>query len=163
MSANKPTHTHFYRARCSWKGTTAVGYEKYDRTHTVSAPPASAALSLSSDPAFRGDPTRLSPEQLVVMAASSCQLLSFLAIAARARVEILEYEDDAEAEMPESDLPVRLTVIRLKPRIVAGPGASEERVRRLVELAHQECYIANSLKTEVIVEPVIERPMGTGV
>ena len=156
MSATGQPHTHCYDARCSWKGSTAVGYEKYDRTHSVTAPPALTSLSLSADPAFRGDPTRLNPEQLVVIAASSCQLLSFLALAARARVEVLEYEDDAEAEMPEGDLPVRITTIKLKPRIVAGSGASEARVRQLVEQAHHECYIANSLKTNVTVEPVIE-------
>ena len=154
-SAGKP-HIHQYRARCSWKGTTSIGYEKYDRTHTVSAPPALPSLTLSSDPGFRGDANRLNPEQLVVIAASSCQLLSFLAIGARARVEILEYEDDAEAEMPEGDLPVRITAIKLKPRIVVGPGVNEARVRQLVVQAHHECYIANSLKSNVTVEPVIE-------
>ena len=162
MSSTGRPHTHLYHARCLWKGTTAVGYEKYDRTHSVSAPPALTSLSLSSDAAFRGDPARLNPEQLVVIAASSCQLLSFLAIAARARVEILEYEDDAEAEMPESDLPVRITTIRLKPRIVVPAGVNEARVRQLVEQAHHECYIANSLKTNVTVEPVIEVCAGSG-
>src|SRR5258708_599175 len=156
MSSTGKPHVHRYRARCSWKGTTSVGYEKYDRTHTVCAPPALPSLTLSSDPAFRGDASRLNPEQLVVIAASSCQLLSFLAIAARARVEILEYEDDAEAEMPEGDLPVRITAIKLKPRIVVGPGVSEARVRQLVGQAHDECYIANSLKSNVTVELVIE-------
>ena len=156
MSSLGRPHIHQYRARCSWKGTTSVGYEKYDRTHTVSAPPALTSLSLSSDPAFRGDPAKLNPEQLVVISASSCQLLSFLAIAARARVDVLEYEDEAEAEMPEGERPVRITTIKLKPRIVVGPGVSEERVRQLVEQAHHECYIANSLKSNVTVEPVIE-------
>ncbi len=118
--------------------------------------PAQAALSLSADPAFRGDGQRLSPEQLVVIAASSCQLLSFLAVAARARIEVLEYEDEAESEMPEDDLPVRITSIRLKPRIVVGSEVSKKRVRHYVEVAHNECYIANSLKTNIVVEPIIE-------
>ena len=155
MSATSK-HVHQYRARCSWKGTTGGGYEKYDRTHLASAPPASSTLILSADPAFRGEASRLNPEQLVIIAASSCQLLSFLAVASRARVEILEYDDEAEAEMPEDDLPVRITRIRLRPRIVIGPNTNEERIRQLVEIAHNECYIANSLKTQVSVEPIIE-------
>ena len=154
-SSGKP-HVHRYRARSSWRGATSVGYEKYDRAHTVSAPPALTALSLSSDPAFRGDPAKLNPEQLLVMAASSCQLLSFLALAARARVEVLEYVDEAEAEMPDDDMPVRIVSIKLKPRIVIGSGATEARVRQLVEQAHHQCYIANSLKSAVTVEPAIE-------
>ncbi len=150
-------HTiHTYQACCSWRGTTAVGYEKYDRTHTVSAPPAAHSLTLSAAPAFRGDPLQLNPEQLLVIAASSCQRLSFLAVAARARVNVLEYDDEADADMPEDDSPVRITRVKLKPRIVVGVGVSEARVRQLVELAHHECYIANSLKSAVTVQPSIE-------
>ena len=147
---------HRYRVRCAWQGSTGGGYDHYRREHEASAPPAAAGLTLSSDPAFRGDPARLNPEQLLVLAAASCQLLSFLAVAARARLDVVSYEDDAEAEMPEDNRPIRLTTIRLRPRIVLRPGrADETRVRQLVRLAHRECYIANSLKTEVIVEPTI--------
>ncbi|MDQ3651095.1 MAG: OsmC family protein [Acidobacteriota bacterium] len=147
---------HKYIAKCLWKGATSVGYAVYDRGHEASAAPALESLSLSSDPAFHGDAERLNPEQLLVIAASSCQLLSFLAVAARAHIEVLEYEDDAEAEMPEDDLPVRITSIKLKPRIVIGGEVSEHRVRHLVEVAHHKCYVANSLKTSIVVEPVIE-------
>ncbi len=58
--------------------------------------------------------------------------------------------------MPEDDLPVRITTIRLKPRIVVGGEVSEKRVRHCVEVAHNECYIANSLKSNIVVEPIIE-------
>jgi organic hydroperoxide reductase OsmC/OhrA len=113
-------------------------------------------LVVSADPAFLGNPQRLNPEQLVVVAASSCQLLSFLAIAARARVQVLEYDDHAEAVMPEEDKPMRLTRITLRPTIVVGLGVKEERVVRLTEMAHEQCYIANSLGTEIVVEPTVE-------
>ena len=153
--ASSPVHR--YRARCSWLGSTGVGYEQYGREHHASAPPAAPELTLSSDPAFRGDPSHLNPEQLLVLAAASCQLLSFLAVAARARLDVVAYEDDAEGVMPEYDRPIRLTAIRLRPHIVLKPGrADEARVRQLVQLAHHECYIANSLKTEVTVDPSIE-------
>jgi organic hydroperoxide reductase OsmC/OhrA len=140
-----------------------MGYESYDRAHTSSAPPASTGLMLSADPAFLGNPEKLNPEQLVVVAASSCQLLSFLAIAARARVQVLEYDDRAEAEMPEDDKPMRLTKITLRPRIVVGPGVKEERILKFTKMAHKQCYIANSLSTEVVVEPTVEiREKATG-
>jgi organic hydroperoxide reductase OsmC/OhrA len=147
---------HRYHATCHWAGDTAVGYEGYDRAHTSSAPPASIELMLSADPAFRGSAEKINPEQLVVAAVSSCQLLSFLAIAARARIQVLEYDDRAEAEMPEEEQPMRLTRLTLKPRIVVGPGVTEERVLRLAELAHEECYIANSLNSEVSLEPTVK-------
>jgi organic hydroperoxide reductase OsmC/OhrA len=150
-----PQVVHQYRALCSWSGSTAAGYEAYDRKHRASAPPAEPDLTLSADPAFRGDPAQLNPEQLVVLAAASCQLLSFLAVAARARIDVRDYRDEATAAMPEGERPVRLAEIVLRPRITLATGPSEERVRHLVEVAHRECYIANSLATPVRVEPLI--------
>src|SRR5262249_46125502 len=89
-----------YTASCAWYGSTAPGYAAYDRRHRASAPPAPETLELSSDPAFRGDPSLLNPEQLLVMAAASCQLLSFLAVAARARIDVVAHRSQAEAELP---------------------------------------------------------------
>lgn len=144
---------HRYAAAISWSGSTAVGYDGYDRTHQASAPPAAAALTLASDPAFLGDPSLLNPEQLLVLAASSCQLLSFLAVAARARIDVVAYEDSAEGEMPEHDKPVRLTRIVLRPRITVVGDVADERLDHLAQVAHRECFIANSLRTDVVVEP----------
>jgi organic hydroperoxide reductase OsmC/OhrA len=148
--------THHYRARCSWTGSTAAGYDHYDREHRVSCPPATAELALSSDAAFLGDPARLNPESLQLAAAASCQLLSFLAVAARARVDVIAYEDDAEADMPEDDRPIRITAIRLRPRIRVAAGTDEAKVQRLVDLAHQECYIANSLTSAMDIRATVE-------
>jgi organic hydroperoxide reductase OsmC/OhrA len=147
---------HQYQAAVRWSGSTGVGYDAYDRTHHLACPPATAALRVASDPAFGGDPSLLNPEQLLLAAAASCQLLSFLAVAARARLDVVAYRDDAEAVMDESDRPARITTITLRPRITLRPGPSEEQVRHLVEVAHRECYIANSLRSEIIVEPCIE-------
>lgn len=146
---------HHYTAVCSWRGSTGEGYERYGRGHDMRAPPAEAVLALSSDPAFRGDSARLNPEQLLVMAASSCQLLSFLALAARARLDVVEYEDRAEGIMPEDDPPLRVTRIVLAPRIVVRGAADEARVRRLVEQAHGACFIANSLNSDIEIRPEI--------
>ena len=148
--------THTYRSTLAWRGTTAAGYERYDRTHRVTLPPAAGELTLSSDPAFLGDAGLANPEQLLLAAASSCQLLSFLAVAARARVDVLAYDDEAEATMPEEEQPMRLTKIVLRPRIVVGAGTDTDRVGRLVELAHRQCFIANSLNSEIVIEPVVE-------
>ena len=146
---------HRYRSTCSWQGTTAVGYDHYDRGHVVGAPPAAVTLAMSGDAAFGGDPSRLNPESLLVAAAASCQLLSFLAVAARARLDVVAYHDDAEADMPDDDRPVRITEIRLRPHITARPPATEARLRHLIQVAHRGCYIANSLRTVVTVEPSI--------
>ncbi|HEX8647955.1 MAG TPA: OsmC family protein [Thermoleophilaceae bacterium] len=150
------SRVHTYNTRLEWSGSTGVGYDDYDRTHTVSAGRVEVGLELSSDPAFLGDPRMLNPEQLLLAAASSCQLLSFLAAAARSRIDVLEYSDDAEGTMDESERPPWVQRIVLRPRIVVGPGTDEERVRRLVQLGHEHCFIANSLKSEIVIEAEIE-------
>lgn len=157
-----PASTHRYRTSVQWSGSTGVGYDHYDRGHHARALPAADGIDLSSDPAFRGDPARTNPEQLLVLAASSCQLLSFLAVAARARLDVVAYTDAAEAVMPEDDPPVRITGITLRPhiRVALAPGADpaavRARVEHLVAVAHRECYIANSLTTEIRIEPTID-------
>jgi organic hydroperoxide reductase OsmC/OhrA len=150
------SRVHTYATSLSWSGSTAAGYEHYERTHTVRAGAAEHELRLSGDPAFLGDAALLNPEQLLVAAASSCQLLSFLAGAARARVDVIEYSDEAEGTMDESDKPAWIQRIVLRPRIVVGPGTSDERVRKLVDLGHRHCFIANSLRSEIAIEPEVE-------
>ncbi|WP_322779461.1 OsmC family protein [Frankia sp. Cas4] len=154
---------HRYRAHCHWDGSTAAGYAAYSREHRGECPPAEATVHLSADPAFRGTHERLNPEQLVVLAASSCQLLSFLAMAARAGVDVRRYDDAAEAVMSHAAEPIGLTHIWLRPRIVVSGDTPVERLHALVEQAHHECYIANSLRCEVSVRPTfVHRPGGTG-
>src|SRR5207248_1992233 len=97
------------------------------------------------------------PGPALGMAGAVGQLLSFLAVAARARIDVIEYRDDAEGEMPEDDPPMRITRITLRPQIVVGDDLDEARVRHLVEVAHRECFIASSLKTDVVIEPEIMR------
>jgi organic hydroperoxide reductase OsmC/OhrA len=147
--------THHYRAAVSWSGSTAVGYDAYDRGHSLRCPPADTVMATSSDPAFLGDATRLNPEQLLLAAAVSCQLLSFLAVASRARIDVIGYEDEAEADMPEDDTPMRITAIRLRPRITVGPGTDPEKVHKLVAIAHKECFIANSLTSSIDIRATI--------
>jgi organic hydroperoxide reductase OsmC/OhrA len=155
------TEPHRYRATCTWTGSTAAGYEHYQRTHRGTAPPARASLDLSADPGFHGDPALLDPEQLVVLAAASCQLLSFLAVAARARLDVVEYHDEADGEMRSDIRPPQITRIELHPRIVVQGDADVDRIRKLVDLAHKECFIANSLTSEITVMPdIVVRPAG---
>lgn len=139
-----------------WSGSTGIGYDAYDRAHAVAVVGAQVSYSLSADPAFGGDPAKVNPEELLVAAASSCQCLSFLAVAARARLDVVDYRDDATGVMPDGDRPVRITRIDLRPQITLRDRSrrrpDEARLRRLVEIAHRECYIANSLRTEVLVE-----------
>jgi organic hydroperoxide reductase OsmC/OhrA len=156
-----PGRTHRYQTQLSWHGSTAGGYASYDRTHEVTAPPANVRLTMSADPAFRGDPDRVNPEQLLLAAASSCQMLSLLALAAREGIDVVDYQDGAEAVMPEDHKPLRITRITLRPRLLVAPGAGE-RVAALMVRAHHECFIANSVNAEIVLEPEIHEMSGGG-
>ena len=144
--------THAYEIHSEWAGSTGAGYRNYDRGHHVSI--ASNSLHVSADPAFLGDAQLPNPEQLLLAAASSCQLLSFLAVAALAAVDVIAYEDDAHAVMPEAGTATQITEIDLHVRVTVR-GADETHVLLLLEKAHAECYISNTLKAKVTVHPTV--------
>jgi organic hydroperoxide reductase OsmC/OhrA len=122
----------------------------------VVAPPAEQEVRVTTGES-KGDPAILNPEQLVLMAASSCQMLWFLHLAAKARIDVVGYDDDAVALMPMDIEPVRITEITLRPRIAVAGDPSEERIHKLVHSAHEYCFVANSLKCGMSIEPTVER------
>jgi len=139
-----------YRARLDWSGSTGAGWDHYDRSHSARVAEQTIALTTGES---KGDPRLANPELLLLAAASSCQMLWFLHLAAKARVDVVSYEDDCEAEMPED----RLTRIVLRPQITVCSDVEEERVLKLCELAHRECNVAKSLATRVELEPALLR------
>ena len=144
-----------HHARLEWDGSTGAGYRAYPRAHTATAPPADVSLRLSADPHFRGDAELLNPEQLVVLAASSCQLLSFLSLAARKHLDVVRYTDDATGHLSEDLRGARIERVELRPVIHVAPGTDEDLVLRLVEQAHHECYIANSLNSTISIAATV--------
>jgi organic hydroperoxide reductase OsmC/OhrA len=135
-----------YRARIEWSGSTGAGWEHYDRTHTARVAEQTVSLTTGES---KGDPRRANPELLLLAAASSCQMLWFLHLAAKARIDVVAYEDDCVAEMPAD----RFERVILRPRITVTGEASAERVHRLAEQAHRHCNVANSLSCPVELEP----------
>lgn len=146
--------THQFGSALSWTGSTRGGYHGYSREHRLRV--AGETFVASSDPAYLGDETRPNPEQLLLAAASSCQLLSFLALAARDGLDVRAYTDDAEALMPATRERMRITRIVLRPKITLGPGADRARIVELVEQAHRECFIANSINSHIVLDASID-------
>lgn len=110
-------------------------------------------LPMSAAPGYRGDPSRLNPEQLFVAALSACQALTYLYLAARHGIPVMSYTDDAEGRLRAVDGTMRVARVTLRPRIVLEAGADETRARELVAKAHAGCFIANSVTTEIALEP----------
>lgn len=149
-------HAHRYAATLAWAGSTGAGYDAYDRGHDIAV--GGHAWRGSADVAFRGDPALTNPEELLVAAASACQLLSFLAVAARARIDVVHYRDDATGIMPDDNQPRWVTRIDLRPAItVRDPDGrvTPERIHHLSEVGHRECFIAASLRSEIVVSPTV--------
>ena len=90
------------------------------------------------------------------MAASSCQMLWFLDVASRARVDVVDYRDDAIALMPLDEEPVRITEIELRPTITVSGEVNEERIHKLVDTAHRHCFVSNSLTAQMTITPTVE-------
>ncbi|WP_139415495.1 OsmC family protein [Agromyces laixinhei] len=145
---------HTYTTDLVWSGSTGAGYRAYDRAHDLAIGD-SARLAVSADPAFRGDATLANPEQLLLGAASSCQLLSFLAVAALTHVDVVRYSDSATAVMPPDARPMRITEISLNP-VISVRGADAATVQELVRQAHEQCYIGNTLNARVSVAATVE-------
>jgi organic hydroperoxide reductase OsmC/OhrA len=105
-------------------------------------------------PEPRSDPFGVDPEEALVASVASCHMLWFLDLARRAGLDVASYDDDAAGEMGRiGEGRYALTRITLRPRVAfAGrvPEASE--LDGLHHAAHERCFIANSLKTEIVVE-----------
>jgi organic hydroperoxide reductase OsmC/OhrA len=144
-----------HRAHIDWKrGTEDFRYETYPRNHTWRFE-GGVEIPASSAPEYLGDASRVDPESALVAALSSCHMLTFLALAARRRLTVNRYRDDAVGFM-EKNADGRLAVTRavLRPAVeFEGPAPSAADLEKLHHLAHEHCFIANSVRTEVTVEP----------
>jgi organic hydroperoxide reductase OsmC/OhrA len=100
------------------------------------------------------DPAGVDPEEALVAALSSCHMLFFLDFAKQAKFVVASYDDEAEGLMEKGgDGRVRLTKAILRPLIrFAGQAPSADELAAIHHKAHEACYIANSVTTEVTVE-----------
>jgi organic hydroperoxide reductase OsmC/OhrA len=153
-----PAHTHRYRMTIAWTGNRGTGtssYRAYDRAHEIRAA-GKPTIPGSSDPAFRGDPARWSPEDLLVASVSACHKLWYLHLAATAGIAVVAYEDDAEGEMAEDETGSgRFTRIVLHPSVTIAAGGDVAHARALHHDAHAKCFIANSVNFAIDCEPKI--------
>jgi organic hydroperoxide reductase OsmC/OhrA len=144
-----------HRATVTWKRETPeFAYDSYARDHVWEFD-AGVRVAASAAPEYQGNPELVDPEQAFVASLASCHMLTFLAIAARRRLVVDRYEDSALGIM-EKNAEGRLAITRvvLRPRIAFGGEApTPEKLADLHRSAHEHCFIANSVRTEVAVEP----------
>lgn len=144
---------HLFLSHLEWTGAASGTGDlaTLDRDLDVSID--GLTMPMSSAPAFGGNPLRANPEQLYVAAVSACHALTFLFLAARSRVLVTGYADDAIGELAIVDSKMRMATVKLRPLITLDPSVSIEKARALVEAAHRQCFIGNSVLAAVSVEP----------
>lgn len=146
---------HFAGVR--WRRATPdFAYESYNRSHEVMFNSGTIMLPASAAPAFHGDRDRVDPEEAFVASLASCHMLSFLAICARKRLTVDAYEDEAVGDLAEDSrgkLWVARVLLRPNVRFAAEAAVSSELLDSLHHRAHEECFIARSVRTEVRIEP----------
>lgn len=143
-----------HEATLSWsRGGRGFGYEEYPRDHTWRFD-GGTEVRATAAPDYRGNPALVDPEEAFVAAVASCHMLTFLAIASRKRLVVDRYDDTATGFMDKNaDGKLAITRVVLRPKIAfAGAAPPADELARLHESAHANCFIANSVRSEVVVE-----------
>jgi organic hydroperoxide reductase OsmC/OhrA len=143
---------HVYHVQVRWTGNTGSGtrtYRGYSRDHVIAAP-GKRHIEGSSDPAFRGDPARWSPEDLLVASLAACHKLWYLGLCAQAGIVVTSYEDEAEGVMvEEAGGAGQFTSVTLRPRVTLAHGMDKAAAEKLHATAHAMCFIARSVNFPV--------------
>jgi organic hydroperoxide reductase OsmC/OhrA len=155
-----------HRATIRWSLTSPEFLKgRYSREHTWSFDGGATVAASAAPSAVRppySNPAHVDPEEAFVVSVSSCHMLTFLYLASRAGFTVESYEDEAVGVMTKNDKGIDwVSSITLRPRIVYGadkqPTADEE--RRLHHGAHEQCYVANSVKTDIKVVDSARAPL----
>lgn len=152
---------HTYEVHVDWTGNDGQGtktYKGYRRYHTITSQ-GKPQIPGSSDPSFRGDPSRYNPEELLVASLSACHMLWYLHLCSVNKVTVVEYEDAASGVMEEADDGSgRFDRVLLKPKVKISAGDDQAKALALHSEAHHLCFIARSVNFSVEIEPEIVEP-----
>lgn len=148
---------HQYKLHMHWtgnKGTGTSDYRAYERSYSILAE-GKPEIQGSSDPAFRGDPTRYNPEDLLLASLASCHMLFYLHLCAVAGIIVTAYSDHATGTMEETpDGGGRFTGVTLNPVVSVASESMISTANQLHEQANKLCFIANSVNFKVTHNPV---------
>ncbi|MBK8283899.1 MAG: OsmC family protein [Ahniella sp.] len=148
-----------HRIVASWaRGEAAFERGNYGKDHQVTFA-GGQQIGASSASSYGGNAALADPEQLLLAALASCHMLTFLAIASNRGFVVESYQDDAVCELgqnPEGQTAVVRAVLTPKVRFSGDKHPDHEQFRQLHERAHKACFIANSVRTKVDLDPVMQ-------
>ncbi|MCK5291915.1 MAG: OsmC family protein [Thermoplasmata archaeon] len=134
-----------YRTELEWEG---------DRIGTLTTG-SGIPIKFSSPSKYKGVDNRASPEELLIAAESACYLLTFAALAEKMRFEFLSYSCGAVGVLEKTDEGTAVTKITLRPKIVVKSEEDAEKTEKALEISMRHCFIGNSIKSEIVLEPEI--------
>lgn len=142
-----------HKAVLKWtRGDVGFGYKDYSRNHSWSFPRSGQTLQVSAAVKYLGDEDHVDPEEAFTASLSSCHMLTFLAIASMSGYIVDSYEDEAIGllEKGENGKPW-LAKIQMNPKITFSGESmpTPEDIENIHVKAHHECFLANSVKTEI--------------
>jgi organic hydroperoxide reductase OsmC/OhrA len=146
-----------HKVTLKWeRGGAEFSYQKYPRDHIWSFD-GGHTMAATAAPAYLGNPAHVDPEEAFVASLSSCHMLTFLAIACKQRFVLDSYEDEAVGHLGKNaDGKLAITRVELRPKITwsGDRKPSAEELDKMHHAAHENCFIANSVKTEVKVTKI---------
>ncbi len=107
---------------------------------------------VASPPEFKGEAGVWTPEDLFVAAIETCTMTTFLAFASRLQIPLVSYESSAEGLLEFADGGYRFTKITIRPKVTVHSESAVAQAQKTMEEAHHSCLIANSIKSEVVIE-----------
>jgi organic hydroperoxide reductase OsmC/OhrA len=138
-----------------------TGIQWLQRRRGVVSASARPSIEVSSPPEFKGEPGLWTPEDLLVSAVNSCLLMTFLAYAQREELDLVAFEGAAEGLLEYSEGKYRITEVVLKPNLTVNSEEDVLLARDVLERAHRDCFISNSVRTTVKMVPQIGWKPGT--
>ena len=144
-----------HTASILWKRSSdEFNYDRFNRAHTWTFD-AGVVVPASAAPAYHGDVDRVDPEEAFVAALASCHMLTFLAIAARKQFVVEQYSDRALGCLTKNERGKPwMSRVTLRPKVVFSgtKRPSVDEIAGMHRSAHENCFIALSVRTEVTVE-----------
>jgi organic hydroperoxide reductase OsmC/OhrA len=151
MAENK---IFFYESKLEWKGG-----KEGDLSAAALAP-----IVLGAPPEFNGREGTWSPEHLFVASLNGCFMLTFLAIAENSKLALLSYRSTASGKLERVQGDgYQITAVTIKPTVVIGSAQDLARVSRILEKAKQNCFITNSIRSSVKLDPQVYHRQGQAV
>ena len=148
--------SHEFEGTLSWTGqvSQADGKLRLDREYLIEFRD-KAPLAGSSPAVFKGDDSKHNPETMMVSSLMACHHLTYVSMCERAGIALTAYEDRAVGTLARKDGKIRMVNVTLHPRVRVHDASQLAQATAMHQSAHEECFMANSVNFEVLVQPEV--------